>query len=202
MSETGVVKFAAEHVAVELAPFAGFQELNACRCKLLALKMIGADANGIGFGNLSVRADDAGAFYITGSGTGGRRQLSLSEYAKVIAYDLERNWLRCEGGTVASSESLTHAAVYGSELQVGVVIHCHSNAVWTRLLDRELTTSADVEYGTPGMAFEVQRLFRETDVRNQQIFAMAGHTDGVIAFGRDVDDAFGALMRHCSNSRD
>lgn len=196
MSETGVVKFACEHIAVELAPFAGFHELNACRRKLLQLRMTGIDANGIGFGNLSARADQAGEFYITGSGTGGRAQLSLADYAKVTAYDLERNWLRCKGRTVASSESLTHAAVYASELQAGAVIHCHSSAVWTRLLAHGLTTSGDVEYGTPEMAFEVQRLFRDTNVRDQQIFAMAGHAEGVVAFGKDVDDAFSALMRH------
>jgi hypothetical protein len=142
---------------------------------LLQLRMIGIDGNGIGFGNMSVRGGDAGEFYITGSGTGGRPQLSLADYAKVTAYDLEKNWLRCAGGIVASSESLTHAAVYESEPQVGAVIHCHANELWTRLLTRGVTTSADVEYGTPEMAFEVQRLFRETDVRDRQIFAMAGH---------------------------
>ena len=198
MSETGVVKFACEHIATELALFPGFGQLNACRRKLLQLRMIGVDANGIGFGNLSVRSAGSSEFYITGSGTGGRAQLSLADYTKVTTYELERNWLRCEGSTVASSESLTHAAVYASELQACAVIHCHSSAVWTRLLSRGLTTAADVEYGTPEMAFEVQRLFRDTDVRQKQIFAMAGHADGVIAFGQDVDDAFGALMRERS----
>ena len=193
--ETGVVKFACEHVATELAPFPGLEELNACRRKLLQFRMIGVDANGIGFGNLSVRAAGGGEFFITASGTGGRPQLSVSDFAKVTTYDLERNWLRCEGHEVASSESLTHAAVYASEMQVGSVIHCHSNAVWTRLLTRGIATSVEVEYGTPEMAFEVQHLFRETNVRQQQIFAMAGHADGVIAFGKDVNDAFAALMR-------
>ena len=196
MSETGVVKFACEHVAVELAPFGSLNELNACRRKLLQLRMIGVDANGIGFGNLSVRAAGQCEFYITASGTGGRPLLSLADYAKVTTYDLKRNWVRCEGRAIASSESLTHAAIYASERHVAAVIHCHSNAVWTRLLTRGLSTSADVEYGTPEMAFEVQRLFGETDVRQQQIFAMAGHADGVVAFGKEIDDAFGAIMRH------
>lgn len=195
MSETGVVKFAREHIAVELAPFAGFDELNACRRKLLQLRMVGIDANGIGFGNLSVRGGAVGEFYITGSGTGARPRLSLADYAKVTSYDLEKNWLRCEGRPVASSESLTHAAVYASEPQVSAVIHCHTHALWTRLLTRGLATSADVEYGTPEMAFEVQRLFRDTDVRDQQIFAMGGHADGIVAFGKDVGDAFSALVR-------
>lgn len=195
MSETGAVKFACEHIAGELAPFRGFDELNACRRRLLQLRMIGVDTNGIGFGNLSIRGADASEFYITGSGTGGRAQLALADYAKVTNYNLEKNWLRCKGSTVASSESLTHAAVYESDLQIAAVIHCHTNVLWMRLLTRGLTTAADVEYGTPEMAFDVQRLFRETDVRDWQIFAMAGHADGVIAFGKDVDDAFSALFQ-------
>ena len=201
MSETGVVKFECEHVAVDLAPFAGFDELNACRRKLLQLRMIGIDVHGIGYGNLSVRAGDTNAFYVTGSGTAGRAQLSLADCAKVVAHDFTRNWLRCEGRTVASSESLTHAAVYESAPEVCAVIHGHSNAAWAHLLKSGLTTSADVEYGTPEMAFEVQRLFAETDVRDQQIFAMAGHADGIIAFGRDLDEAFSAILPHVRPTR-
>ncbi|HSH37541.1 MAG TPA: class II aldolase/adducin family protein [Chthoniobacterales bacterium] len=196
MSETGVVKFDCEHVVVELAPFAAFDSLNACRRKLLQLRMIGVDANGIGFGNLSARGGGTSEFHITGSGTGGRAQLELAEYAKVTAHNFTRNWVRCEGRTVASSESLTHAAVYDSAPAVGAVIHCHDRGLWLRLLSSAPATSADVEYGTPAMALEVQRLFRQPDVRERQIFAMGGHGDGIVAFGRDVDDAFSALMRH------
>lgn len=196
MSETGVVKFRCEHIAAELAPFPQFDELNACRRKLLQLRMIGVDASGIGYGNLSVRAGDANEFFISGSGTGGRPQLALCDFAKVTAYDFSRNWLRGEGGTVASSESLTHAAIYESDPQVHAVIHCHDAQLWRRLLERLPRTSEAVEYGTPEMALEVQRLFRETDVRQQQIFAMGGHVDGVVAFGRDVDDGWASLMRH------
>ncbi len=97
MSETGVVKFPCEHDAVELAPFAGFAELNACRQKLLQLGLIGVDADGIGFGNVSVREGETNCFYITGSGTGALPQLALKDYARVTAWDFDRNWLRCEG---------------------------------------------------------------------------------------------------------
>jgi hypothetical protein len=57
-----------------------------------------------------------------------------------------------------------------------------------------------VPYGTPEMAREVQRLFRETDVRNWNIFAMAGHGDGIVAFGRDFREALGALAAASSSS--
>jgi len=49
-------------VPVEIGSFAGFAELNEYRRKLLELGMIGVDANGIGFGNLSIRDDATSRF--------------------------------------------------------------------------------------------------------------------------------------------
>ncbi len=53
--------------------------------------------------------------------------------------------------------------------------------------------AAEVPYGTPEMAREVQRLFRETDVRARRIFAMAGHKDGIVAFGQDFREALATV---------
>jgi len=114
----------------------------------------------------------------------------------VVAYDFARNWLQCEGSTVASSESLTHAAVYESEPTVFSVIHGHDVKLWAALLEEEATaTPKGVEYGTPEVAYAVRNLFKVTDVKRRKIFAMAGHEGGVAAFGRDVGEAFGALFR-------
>lgn len=192
MSETGSVKFACEHISTELPPFAGFNELNACRRMLLQLRFVGVDENGIGFGNISVRDAATKCFYITGSATGGLPTLQLRDYARVTACDFEKNRVRCEGLTVASSESLTHAAIYECDPHIRAVIHAHSASLWAKLC-RVMGTSAAVEYGTPAMAGEVQRLFRETDVREQKIFAMAGHEGGLVAFGWSLDEAFAAL---------
>ena len=49
--------------------------------------MIGVGANGIAFGNLSVRERGTNRFYITGSGTGALPELGLEDYAKVTAFD-------------------------------------------------------------------------------------------------------------------
>jgi ribulose-5-phosphate 4-epimerase/fuculose-1-phosphate aldolase len=195
VSETGSVKFACEHVAVELASFAAVGELNACRRMLLQLRLIGVDENGIGFGNVSIRDGATKRFHITGSGTGRLPALTLRDYARVTAYDIDRNWLRCEGATIASSESLTHAAIYEADANINAVIHGHSAALWAQLRRYAASTSAEVEYGTPAMAREVQRLFRETDVRDRRVFAMAGHEAGVVAFGATVDDALASLLR-------
>ena len=65
------IKFTCECTPAEIAPFDGFAELNACRRKLLQLGLIGVDANGIGFVNLSIRDGATNNFYITASATGG-----------------------------------------------------------------------------------------------------------------------------------
>ena len=193
MSETGAVKFSYEHVAAAPADFAGFAELRECRRKLRALGLIGVGADGIGFGNVSVRDGNTQAFHVTGSGTGGKADLSPGDCAKVTGYDFERNWLRCEGENVASSESLTHAAVYEAAPETGAVIHCHALELWNALLGRAPTTRPTVDYGTPAMAREVQRLFATTDVRETKLFVMAGHREGLVSFGRTIDDAFAVL---------
>ena len=193
MSETGSVKFTCEHVHAQLEPFAGFEELNACRRRLLTLGLIGVDGSGIGYGNVSVRDCSRPGFYITGSATGAKPELTLDHYSRVTAVDASRNWLRCEGFAIASSESLTHAAVYEANPAANAIIHGHSTILWHRFIDRAPTTDRNVEYGTPAMAGEVARLFRETNVSRQKLFVMGGHEEGFVVFGAELDDAFRVL---------
>ena len=189
------IKFTCERAATKITPFDGLAELNAYRRKLLQLRLIGVDSNGVGFGNLSIRDGTTNNFYITGSATGGLPELTLANCARVVAYDFQRNWLRCAGAAVASSESLTHAAVYESDTRAGAVIHCHDSKLWTALLNQAPTSSKAVEYGTPEMAYEVLRLFNLSDVKSRKILVMAGHEGGIVAFGRDLEEAFAVLMR-------
>ncbi|MBA3608670.1 MAG: class II aldolase/adducin family protein [Chthoniobacterales bacterium] len=195
MNETGVVKFHYEATGGDLAPFPGFEKLNAARQELRRLGLLGVDASGIGFGNISLRDGATDSFYITGTGTGALPALDLPDLAKVSAWDFERNWLRCEGRALASAESLTHAAVYAAAKEVRVVVHGHDSNLWRNLRDRGLATRSDVAYGTPEMALEVQRLFRQTDVESRKIFAMSGHTDGIVAFAQDFDEALAVLAK-------
>ena len=171
------IKFACDSrpCGTEITPFSGFAELNACRRKLVQLRVIGVDSNGVGFGNLSMRDGATNNFYITGSATGGMPELTLA--------------------AVPSSESLTHAAVYESDAATGAVIHCHASKLWTALLNQAPTSSKAVDYGTPEMAYEIARLFKVTDVRTRKILVMAGHKGGILVFGRNLEEAFGVLMR-------
>ena len=187
------IKFSCERVAAEITSFEGLAELNAHRRKLRQLGLIGVDPNGIGFGNLSVRDGATDNFYITGSATGGRRELTLADCAKVVACDFERNCVRYEGSALPSSESLSHAAIYKSDVTAGAVIHCHDSKLWAAVLNEAPTTSKAADYGTAEMANEIVQLFTRTDV--PKIIAMAGHEAGILTFGKDLEEAFAALKR-------
>ena len=45
------------------------------------------------------------------------------------------------------------------------------------------------------MAYEIMRLFKVSDVRSRKIFVMAGHEGGIVAFGKNLEDAFDVVMR-------
>jgi hypothetical protein len=45
------------------------------------------------------------------------------------------------------------------------------------------------------MAYEMTRLFKITDVQSRKILVMAGHEGGIVAFGKDFEEAFGVLLR-------
>ena len=190
------IKFSYECACAEIAAFDQLAELNECRRKLRELHMIGVDSNGIGFGNLSVRDGATSNFYVTGSATGGLTKLALADCVHVVAYDFEKNWIRYEGSAIPSSESLTHAAIYESDPMATAVIHCHDSVLWRTLLEHGPTTSKSVAYGTPEMAYEIMRLFKASDVRTRNILVMAGHEGGIVAFGKNFEEAFDILMHH------
>ena len=121
--------------------------------------------------------------------------MTPTDCVRVVAYDFARNWLRYEGAAIPSSESLTHAAIYKSDPSTSAVIHCHDSVLWRALLDRVPTTSKAVAYGTPEMAYEIMRLFEETDVRSRKILAMAGHEGGIVTLGQNFEDACDVVMR-------
>ena len=125
-----------------------FKSLNYWREKLFALSLIGMYKNGIGFGNLSCREKD-NVFLITGSATGGKKQLERSDYARVSSVNIGKNSLVCEGKTKASSESLSHAAIYNCLPEVESVIHVHSHKMWKHFFNKLPTTSKLMRYLLP-----------------------------------------------------
>lgn len=164
------------------------------RAQLCRLGLIGAYPDGIGYGNISIRSGYR-TFFITGSSTGLLNALQMSHYSEVLSYSIPDNSVDCKGLTKASAESLTHAAIYESVGEAGAVVHVHCQWLWEELLDQYPTTPADIEYGTPEMAFAVQSLAKEAQLLEDKIIIMGGHREGIITFGRNLEEATGEIIK-------
>jgi ribulose-5-phosphate 4-epimerase/fuculose-1-phosphate aldolase len=206
MQEEGVIKFDLRFTLAELRPHELPDELCRWRDRLWQEGLVGEDPDrydGYGYGNVSCRLppfdnpSDQYAFVISGSQTGSLRETDSRHYAVIDGCDIVHNRVTAHGPVKPSSEALTHAMVYAQDNGIHAVIHVHSPTIWQAAGRIGLpVTAADVAYGTTQMAQEVARLFIETDVSQQQLFAMGGHTDGVIAFGNSVQQA-GDTLLHC-----
>lgn len=194
MTDEGYIKFNAQWERTPPLPIASLTELQRWRRKLYGLSLIGAYEDGIGFGNISQRYGDADQFIISGSKTGNFAELTSMHYSLVTAVDIERNTLHCRGPVVASSESMSHVAVYSECPWVNGVIHVHDLEMWERLLHQVPTTARGATYGSPEMAYSIVRLLRETDLPERKIFVMEGHREGIFTFGRDLEEAGRILL--------
>jgi len=189
----------------------GLQELTAWRQRLFELDLIGCDLSRYGacYGNVSMRylpqhsleytptkPKGQRAFLISGTQTGKLETLTEQEYVRVFRYDLSHNQVFAEGAIKPSSEALTHGSIYDIDPTIQVVLHAHTHTLWKKAKTLRLpTTSERVEYGTPQMAQEVQRLYRESYLPLKKIVIMGGHEDGVISFGHDAEEAGTILLR-------
>ncbi len=206
-SETeGVTKFAATHAtgALPRAAREVAARLGAWRTILAQTGLVGCDParyGGVGFGNVSARlgpfpgSRGARAFLVSGTGTGAQPCVEPADFAVVRRYDITRNSVDSLGPATPSSESMTHGAVYDLGAHIRWVFHVHSPTVWQRAAALGLpTTAAGIDYGTVEMAREVERLARSTTLHDRRVFVMAGHTDGVVAFGRTAQSTGAALF--------
>ena len=170
-------------------------ELNRWRAPLYAAGIIGHDSrHDVGFGNMSIRVPGDIGFIISGTQTGHVKTTTRAHYTLVTDVEIGRNRVRCTGPVAASSEAMTHAALYALDDAVGAVVHVHSAALWNRYLDRLPTTNRDVAYGTPQMAKEFARLWRDTEFRDDGVAVMAGHDDGLLSIGASLEIAARRLL--------
>lgn len=176
-----------------------FEIINTWRDILYNMDLIGAYENGIGFGNLSIRIGNTHQFIITGSSTGEIPELEPGHYVKVTSANIDDNAIQCIGPLKASSESLTHAAVYLADHGVNSVVHVHSIDLWNELIHKVPTTNPAMEYGTPDLAKEILRIFSEPEVYEKRIIVMAGDRAGILTFGHDIDEAVTVLMDYLKN---
>lgn len=194
--EDGYIKFKARWDKSPPLPLRFIKELNKWRDLLYQKNLIGVYENGIGFGNISQRFSDSSQFIISGSGTGKLESLSTDHYALVTDVDIDKNLLHCKGPVIASSESMSHGVIYGESSNIQGVIHVHHKALWLKLLDKVPTTVGSAEYGTPEMAYEIIRLFRETDLMEEKILVMKGHEEGIFTFGESLEEAGMVILKY------
>ena len=148
----------------------------------------------VGFGNISVRCGKPGQFMITGTQTGHLERTNEQHYSLVTGYNIERNEVSCAGPSQASSEAMTHAAIYELDSSINAIVHVHSRSLWKRYLNTLPTTSVDVEYGTPEMAQEFRLLYSNTAFGIQGIAVMGGHDEGLIGIGESLEQATARIL--------
>jgi hypothetical protein len=192
MIDEGYIKFESHWRKTAPLEYQEIEDLIRWRQPLFEAGLIGQYSEpAIGYGNLSMRlaADAAVQFIITATQTGHLPALGRQHFALVTACDLAHNRLYCAGAAQASSESMTHAAIYQLDQSFRAVVHVHSKTLWLRLKDKIATTSAAVAYGTPEMALEFRHLFDASDFSKSGVAVMAGHEEGLIATGPSMQEA-------------
>jgi len=201
--DEGVIKFELDWTEAPPPDPRGARLLDRWRRPLYRAGLIGEYAEErVGYGNLSLRRADDGRFLITGTQTGHLPKLGPEHFALVTGYDIEANSVACRGPIRASSKSMTHAAIYELSPDIGAVVHVHDAALWRQWGGVLPTTRADVPYGTPAMAAEFGRLYRETAFARDGLAVMGGHEDGIVGTGHGIAEAARRILELHGRSRD
>lgn len=171
-----------------------FETLNHWRKVMWQKGLIGIYADGIGYGNISVRIPGSETFCISGTATGGLPELMRNHYALVERCDTDRNTVWCRGAINASAESMSHSAIYSSNPEIDAVVHIHNRPLWEKYMGVLPTTSPEVEYGTPAMAAEITRILSLPATLQKGVIIMGGHEEGIIAFGKTMEEAAKSIL--------
>ena len=100
--------------------------------------------SGIGFGNLSARIGDSPRFLISGTQTGHCSHSTADQFSLVTRVDIPGNEVECEGPLRASSEAMTHAAIYAADMTIRAVVHVHDSRLWQHALEQLPTTDRKI----------------------------------------------------------
>lgn len=185
--DEGVIKYRAAHSIGPAPHHPLLSELDQVRTHLFELGLIGAYPDGIGYGNVSIRYKHG--CIISGTSTGAVKILGPQAYCYVNSYDLQANTVITSGPVQASSESMTHCAIYQANIQVQCVLHIHNLKLWHYLLDQHYpSTLSSIAYGTPEMARATAKLVRDLD-SSTSLLVMAGHEEGIISYGPTIRQA-------------
>ncbi len=190
MLDEGYIKYESHWTPGPATHVKAARELDTWRRPLFKAGLIGEYVeHGIGYGNLSMRRGASNLFLITGTQTGKLDVTDERHYSLVTDFDPRTNVVRCSGPVQASSEAMTHGAIYALGDAIGAVVHVHSRDLWETMRGRLPTTNPEIAYGTPAMAMELDRLYRMGGFREAGIAVLAGHEDGLISFGTTIEQA-------------
>ena len=189
----GVIKYNFDFTPTEPLEPSQYGKIETVRKRLFALGLIGVK-EGIGYGNISERLAME-QFVVTGTQTGELPDLSGAHYSFIEAYDDKAFYIKSTGMIKPSSESLTHGTIYNLSTEIGAVIHIHSASMWRFMLENGYRKTEDVLYGSREMIDEVNRIYEDIDPLSDPLFVMSGHEDGVMAFGRNLEEAERTLYR-------
>jgi hypothetical protein len=198
--DEGYIKFSFAHTEAPPPAHPGLHDLMRIRDDLHEWELIGVLPDGIGYGNISARYPGSNRFAITASGTGLRVPIAAEHFCEVVAFDIAKNSVTCRGPLPASSESMSHGAIYAARPDTQAVIHIHDRVMYQMLLKEGAPqTPADAAFGTPEIALAVGRL--AATLPPVAVIVMAGHEDGLIAYGPDPQSVRDALWDVYSRSR-
>lgn len=195
MEDEGVIKYTQHFVQAPAPERKEVRELLTHRVLCREEKWIGALDDGTGFGNISAKSGniESHQFYISGTQTGHIPILSPEHVTLVEKFSIEENTLWCKGPVKASSEAITHAAIYCCSSKIKAVIHIHAKELWEYFKFKVPTVGEDIPYGSPEMASAVSSLYTFGTLAEEKMLVMAGHEDGIISFGETMAEAMRVL---------
>jgi L-ribulose-5-phosphate 4-epimerase len=199
--QEGVVQYQCRLIDSSAATEPEIAELIRWRHELFVRDVIGCnmDRYGACYGNLSMRTGAYGAgpgrreFLVSCTQTGGDEAMSAGTISRILSYDHLRNSVVAQGPCAPSSESMTHGAIYDASLEIRAIVHGHDSQLWRYIITGGGPhTHESIDYGTPGMAAAARTLVRDCVRRpwtHPGVLAMAGHLDGVVAWGHSIKQA-------------
>lgn len=203
MRDEGYIKFNCQHTKATWKkasmPLSSVTEeklkaLDYFRTRLWHKQLIGVYENGIGFGNISMRGEES--FIISASATGAKEILGLQGYCLIPKIDIDSNCVWSMGVLKASSESMTHAAIYKNAPQVNYVVHVHDKNLYTKLLAQNniLKTKENIPYGTVEMAYALMQIAQENPLG--ACVVMGGHDEGILFYDIGFEEVRERMKEH------
>jgi ribulose-5-phosphate 4-epimerase/fuculose-1-phosphate aldolase len=182
-------------------PIDEYSKLEYWRKKLYLVNLIGEyKEEKIGFGNVSLIQDYSKLlkttnpqFIITATQTGKYSNLNGEHYTRILDFSINELKVQMQGPVEASSEVITHAAIYAQNSDIKAIFHVHSAAIWKLMIEENFSfTAENIPYGTLEMAKATQECVGKS---NFGLICMRGHADGVVAYGRTPEEAWKYLMQ-------